>query len=167
MKSWNQIKERPGWITLLLVVILGCCELVYGWGQGTIDAIDFSADQVDYVHLYCAQLSFDGVAEIRDSEEIQALIDSANALRNSGFDFKGVFQFGLGMGGSMFHEYDFFLKNGDHFAIIFSSNDGERPISDMELDYWSILPNGERISGSTCHGSMEVFYELHQKYLPY
>ena len=166
MKYWNKIKERPGLVARVLVVILGFCELLYGWGQGTIDAIDFSADQVDYVRLYCAQLSFDGVAEVRDPEEIQTLIDSANALRNSGFDLKGIFQFGLGMGGSMLHEYDFFLKNGDHFVIIFSSNDGERPISDMELDYWSILPNGERISGSACHGSMEAFYELHQKYLP-
>lgn len=162
MKRWSKQQKIVG-----VLVVLSLCELLFSWGRGTIQAIDFSADQVDHVRLYCAQMSFDEVAEVANPEEIQALIDSANALRNSDFDLKGIFQFGLGMGGSKLHEYDFCMKNGDHFVIIFSSNNGKRPISDMELDYWAILPSGERISGSRCHGSMEVFYELHQKYLPY
>ena len=103
----------------------------------------------------------------RNPEEIQALIDSANALRYTGSDFKRIVQYGLGAGGSKLHEYDFFLKNGDTFGVTFSSMNSQNPVTDMDLGYWVTLPNGERISGSTCRGSLEVFYELHRKYLPY
>ena len=163
MKRWSKKQKILG----LLAVTLCFCAWLFGWGRGSIDVIDFSADQVDYVRLYCAQLSFEDVAEVRYPEEIQALIDSANALRHTGSDFKRILQYGLGVGGSMLHEYAFFLKNGATFVVTFSSNNGERPISDMDLSYWATLPNGKRISGSTCRGSLEVFYELHQKYLPY
>ena len=163
MKRWSKKQKILG----LLAVTLCFCAWLFGWGRGSIDVIDFSADQVDYVRLYCAQLSFEDVAEVRDPEEIQALIDSANALRHTGSDFKRVLQYGLGVGGSKLHEYDFFLKNGDTFGVTFSSMNSKNPVTDMDLGYWVTLPNGERISGSTCRGSLEVFYELHRKYLPY
>lgn len=163
MKRLKMTKKR---LCLLLAVVLCFCAWLFGWGQGTIDVIDFSAEDVDYVRLGCAQLYFDAAAEIREPEEIQALIDSANALQHTGSNFKRVLQYGLGVGGSKLHEHAFFLKNGDTYIVTFSSNNGKRPISDMDLSYWVTLPNGERISGSTCRGSLEVFYELHQKYLP-
>lgn len=163
----KRFQLRKKTLSLLLASVLCFCAWLFGWGRGTIDVIDFSADQVDYVRLSCAQLYSEAAAEIRDPEEIQALIDSANALQHTGSSFKRVFQYGLGVGGSKLHEHAFFLKSGDTFILTFSSNNGERPISDMDLSYWATLPNGERISGSTCRGSLEVFYELHQKYLPY
>lgn len=164
MKRLKLTKKKLG---LLLAAALCFCAWLFGWGQGTIDVIDFSADDVDYVRLGCAQLYSYDAAVIGDPEEIQALIDSANSFRHTGSKFKRIFQYGLGVGGSMLHEHAFFLKNGDIFIVTFSSNDGDQPISDMDLSYWATLPNGERISGSTCQGSLEVFYELHQKYLPY
>ena len=110
MKHWSKQQKIFG-----VLVVLSLCELLFSWGRATIDAIDFSADQVDHVRLYCAQMSFDEAAEVRDPEEIQALIDSVNALQNFGFDLKGLVQFGWGMGGSKLHEYSFFMKNGGLF----------------------------------------------------
>lgn len=163
MKRWSKRKKLLG----LLAVALCFCAWLFGWGRGTIDVIDFSSDDVDYVWLYCAQLSSEGVSEIRDSKEIQELIDSANALQHTGSRFKRVLQYGLGVGGSKLHEHAFFLKNGDRVIVTFASCNAKRPISDLDLSYWVTLPNGERISGSTCRGSLEVFYELHRKYLSY
>ena len=80
---------------------------------------------------------------------------------------KNIFRYGVFAGGSMLHEYAFFLSNGDEFIVTFSSNVGEPPVSDMKLTYWVTLPNGERRTGGTCRGSLEVFYALHKKYLPY
>ena len=154
-------------ILCLLAAALCFCAWLFGWGKGTIDVIDFSAEDVDYVRLSCAQLYSYDAAVVSDPEEIQMLIDSANALRHTGSHFKRVFQYGLGAGGSKLHEYDFFLKNGDTFGVTFSSMNSQNPVTDMDLGYWVTLPNGERISGSTCRGSLEVFYELHRKYLPY
>lgn len=163
MKRWPG-KQK---ILALLAAALCFCAWLFGWGRGSIDVIDFSADQVEYVRLGCAQLYFEDAAEIRDPEEIQSLIDSANALKHTGSKFKWVFRYGLGVGGSMLHEHAFFLKNGDIFIVTFSSNSGGQPVSDMNLGYWVTRPDGKRISGNTCRGSLEVFYELHQKYLPY
>lgn len=164
MKRFKLTKEK---LCLLLAAVLCFCAWLFGWGRGTIDVIGFSADEVEYVRLGCAQLYYEAAAEVRDPEEIQALIDSANALRHTGSDFRRILQYGFGVGGSMLHECAFFLKNGDTLIVTFSSNNGERPVSDLDLDYWATLPDGEKISGSTCRGSLEVFYKLHQKYLPY
>ena len=152
-------------ILCLLAAALCFGAWLFGWGKGTIDVIDFSAEQVEYVQLYCAQLSFEQAAEIRDPKEIQALIDSANALRHTGSNFKRVLQYGLGVGGSKLHEHTFYLKNGERVIVTFSSCNAKRPISDLDLSYWVTLPNGERISGSTCRGSLEAFYALHETYL--
>lgn len=163
MKRWPKRKK----LLSLLVVTLCFCAWLFGWGRGTIDVIDFSADEVDHVRLSCAQLYSEGAAEIRDAGEIQALINAANAMKHTGSSFKRVLQYGLGVGGSKLHEHAFFLKNGDTVIVTFSSCNGKRPVSDMDLGYWITLPDGERISGSTCRGSLETFYELHRKYLPY
>ena len=163
----KQLKITKKALCLLPVASLCFCAWLFGWGKGTIDVIDFSADDVDYVRLGCAQLYFEDAAEIRDPGEIQALIDAANAMKHTGSSFKRVLQYGLGVGGSMLHEHAFFMKNGDRVIVTFSSCNGVRPISDLDLSYWVTLPNGERISGNTCRGSLEVFYELHQTYLPY
>ena len=163
MKRWPNRKK----LLSLLAVALCFCAWLFGWGRGTIDVIDFSADEVDHVRLSCAQLYSEVAAEIRDAGEIQALINAANAMKHTGSSFKRVLQYGLGVGGSKLHEHAFFLKNGDTVIVTFSSCNGKRPVSDMDLGYWVTLPDGERISGSTCRGSLETFYELHRKYLPY
>ena len=129
MKRWSKRKKLLG----LLAVALCFCAWLFGWGRGTIDVIDFSADEVDYVRLGCAQLYFEDAAEIRDPGEIQALIDAANAMKHTGSRFKRVLQYGLGVGGSKLHEHAFFLKNGDRVIVTFASCNAKRPISDLDM----------------------------------
>ena len=104
---------------------------------------------------------------VKDPEEIQALIDAANVFQHTGSDIKNIFRYDLFAGGSMLHECAFSLVNGEKFIVTFVSNEGGQPVSDMDLSYWVTLSNGERQTGSTCRGSLEVFYALHKKYLPY
>ena len=161
---------KPKLVLILAVILLAgalaLCAWLFGWGRGSIQVIDFSADQVDHVRLSCAQLYNQDAAVIQDPEEIQQLIDEANAPQHTGSSIKRIFQYGLFVGGSMLHEEAFFLKNGETFIVTFSSNRGGQPVSDMDLDYW-ITTNGEHISGSTCQGSLEVFYRLHREHLGY
>lgn len=169
MKHLN-LDRRQRWLMIgggTLAAALLLCVWLFGWGRGSNNVIDFSADEVDHVRLSCAQLYNQGAAVVKDPEEIQALIDSANAFQDTGSNVKNTFRYGVFAGGSMLHEYAFFLSNGDEFIVTFSSNEGEQPVSDMKLTYWVTLPNGERRTGGTCRGSLEVFYALHKKYLPY
>ena len=155
--------------------ILGCILLattfiflswLFGWGRGNINVVKFSASEVNYVRLACAQLYPYDAAVVTDPKEIQSLIDSVNAFQHTGSTLKEIFRYGLFVGGSKLHEHEFILSNGERFIVTFSSNKNQ-PVSDMNLSYWVTLPDGERISGSTCKGSMETFYTLHKKYLPY
>ena len=162
---------KPKLVLILAVILLAgalaLCAWLFGWGRGSIQVIDFSADQVDHVRLSCAQLYNQDAAVIQDPEEIQQLIDEANSLRHTGSDVKWIFQYGLFSGGSMLHEYNFQLKNGETFIVTFASNRGGQPVTDMELSYWATTTEGEKISGSTCRGSLEAFYRLHREYLSY
>ena len=163
----KRLKLTKQTLCLLLAAGLCFCVWLFGWGRGSIDVIDFSADQVDHVRLGCAQLYSEDAAEIRDPEEIQTLIDSVNALRHTGSSFKNILRNGPFAGGCVLYEHVFSLKGGDDYIVTLASSDAKNPISDKNMSYWVRLPNGERISGSTCRGSLEVFYELNQKYLPY
>ena len=167
MKGMTKPKRLLMLAGVLLVLVLALCVRLFGWGRGSINIIDFSADQVDHVRLGCAQLYNQGTALIQDPEEIQQLIDEANSLRHTGSDVKWIFQYGLFSGGSMLHEYNFQLKNGETFIVTFASNRGGQPVTDMELSYWTTTTEGEKISGSTCRGSLEAFYRLHREYLSY
>lgn len=162
-KKWKLLVFFCG----ILIVILVLCIWLFGWGQGNINAIDFSAAEVERVQLSCAQLYAKGPAVICDPTEIQTLIDAINDFRDTGSDIKWLFKYGLFVGGSVLYEYTFYLTNGNIINVCFASNEGNQPLSDMELRYWISWPNGTKTKGSTCRGSLEEFYTLHKKYLPY
>jgi len=162
LKGW----KRPVFVAGVLTILLVFCVWMFGWGRGNIDVIDFSAEEVACVRLGCAQLYSKAAAEVSDPVGIQMLIDAINGFRHAGSDMKWLFKYGLFVGGSVLYEHAFELKNGDVVYVTFASNESQ-PMSDMELSYWVDWPDGTKTRGGLCRGSMEVFYTLHQKYLPY
>lgn len=145
---------------LLVVVIPFLWYWLFGWG--TIKVIDFSATDVEYVKISCSHHSECGT--IFDPVEIQALIDEANAMENRGSDLKTLVN-GVFMGGAVLYESTFYLNNGTEFLLTFCSSSDDASVSDMELNYWYYrFPPGERTDGTMCRGSLEVYFELFEKY---
>lgn len=146
---------------LLVIAVPFLWYWLFGWG--TIHVIGFSAEDVDYVEISCSHFTEHGT--IYDPEEIQALMDEANAMLNKGSSVKELLLQGIGLGGSILYDYHFYLSDDTEFLLTFSSNKGYQPVSDKELGYWyRFSPAGEQFSGPMCRGSLEVYFELFEKY---
>lgn len=101
--------------------------------------MNFSAEDVERLTL--SQSGYTYTAEVTEKEDIQAVIDMVNSFQHTGNE----------------------LKHG----FLFGSNSGEQPVSDMEVSCW--VYQGTTISrapSKLCRGSMELFFEMYQKYKP-
>lgn len=127
--------------------------------------MDFSANEVERIVISCTDTQV-GVHSsiITEKDDIQALINSVNTFRHTGNEIKLILKMGgIGGGGSVLYEFDVYLLNGKNFQMCFASNNGEQEWADMEVSYWIYEP-GKSSLANTCRGSMEVFYELYEKY---
>lgn len=150
---------------VILAVILMACAWLFGWFQGDINMIRFSPDEADRIELSSTDVRLGlHTAVVTDREDIRALIESLNSFQHTGSGLKEIFKYGIGAGGSTLYVCDVYLLNGETFNLHFASNNGERPWSDMELSYW-VYPD-KHLFGYTCHGSLELFCELYEKYRP-
>lgn len=155
------------WLAAAGALLLLLCVWLFGWFRGNINIMRFSSDGVDRIELSSTDVGLDlHRSVVTDKEEIQTLIDSVNSLRYTGSALKELFKHGIGAGGSVLYELNVYLLNGESFSLNLASNNNSRPRSDMEMTYW--VPQSEKNTtfGHTCRGSMEVFYELYEKYRP-
>lgn len=165
-----QSKKRIIPVVIALAVVLALCAWTFGWGRGNIGVMEFSADEVDRIELFCTDVRVDlHAAIVTEKDDIQALIDSVNSFRHTGSAVKELFRHGIaigGLGGTVLYEFDVYLSNGDTFPLRFGSNNGVEERSDMEVLYWVYQPKQTNplLNTWTCRGSMELFYELYEKY---
>lgn len=149
-------------IITLLAILLAFCTWIFGWGQGNIMMMEFSADKVERIELSCTDVRHGNLhrAIITEEKDIQAIIDSVNSFQHTGSAAKDILRYG--MGGTVLYEYNVYLSNGDTFMLCFGNNNSEQELSDMEVNYW--IPDQRKLFSNTCKGSMELFYELYDKY---
>lgn len=169
----RQSKKRLIPVVIALAVILALCAWTFGWGRGDINVMEFSANEVDRIELFCTGVHVDlHTAVVTEKDDIQAFIDSINSFQHTGSIVKELFKHGIpigGLGGAVLYSFNVYLSNGDTFLLRFSSNSGIEEQSDMEVDYWIYQgPNhmgllSTLLSTYTCRGSMELFYELYEK----
>lgn len=165
--AMKHLTKRQRWLALgggVLIAVLVLCAWLFGWGRGNINMIPYSAGQIDRIELTSTDVSL-GLyrSVVTDKEDIQALINSANSFRHTGSELKDVFRYGPFTGGATLYEFDIFPSDGEPLLLIFSSNNGGQPWSDIELSYWIY---GEKTSlfGNTCRGSLETFCEMYEAY---
>ena len=163
MKIRNIIKKKKLLAAVCVLLVIAIPFLWYWlFGWGTIQVIDFSSADVDYVELSCSHRREHGT--ISNPSEIQALIDEANSMENKGSTLKELLH-GIFMGGAVLYESAFYLNNGTEFLLTFSSNNSDVPVSDMNLTYWyQRTPPGVQTGGTMCSGSLDVYFELFEKY---
>lgn len=150
-----------------LAAILLFCGWLFGWFRGDINMMRFSADEVDRIELSSTDV-VTGIyrAVVTDKEEIQALIDSVNSFQHTGSGLKDIFKYGLFSGGTCLYDFHVYFTNGEDYLLEFGSHNGDQPRSDMEVAYWVYQEDKSQLFGYTCRGSMELFYELYEKYRP-
>ena len=158
----KRIPKRQKWLAagvLALAAVLLLCAWMFGWGQGSIQVMDFSADAVERIELSCTMPNSHRTV-VQDKEDIQALIDSVNAFQHTGNDLKYLFRSGLFSGGTVLYEFHVFLTNGEELLLSFGDNSGGQDLSDVEVSYW--ISGTEHLFGNTCRGSLEVFWSLYE-----
>lgn len=150
---------------IALAVILALCAWIFGWGRGDINVMEFSANEVNRIELYCTDVRVGlHYAVVTEKDDIQALIDSVNSFQHTGSAVKDLFRYGIGIGGTLMYDFDVYLTNGETFPLRFGSNNGEEERSNMEVHYWVYQQGESKLIPDTCRGSMELFYELYEKY---
>ena len=166
----RQSKKQMFPAAIALAVILALCAWIFGWGRGDINVMEFSANEVDRIELSCTDVHVDlHNAVVTEKDDIQALIDSINSFQHTGSAVKELFPI-ESLGGALLYSFDVYLSNGDTFPLSFGAHSGIEEQSDMEFDYWIYQgPNhmgllSTLLSTYTCRGSMELFYELYEKY---
>lgn len=162
MKCSKNARKR--WLCCAaLIVIFLLCSWLFGWFAGSINVIDFEADNVEHLRLSCALFGYEAVT-ITQKDDIQTVIEKVNSFNHSGKEIKNVLKYGIGAGGSVLYNFDFYLENGERFCVVLSSNDGEQSLSNAEVSYWISQPKSTKMFTDTCRGSLDFFFELYQKY---
>ena len=153
MKKFVKKNRRP-LVCAVLVLLLAFGCWTFGWFGGTIDVMDFSADEVETLELFNYWLSEHPVV-ITEQGDIQALIDEINGFQNTGTMLKYPGKLIPG-GGENWYGITVYLAEGEVYRLNLSQLDSRVDLSDMEMRYGTFR---------TCRGSMELFYALHAKYL--
>ena len=176
----ERLWKRRRWLilgVLLLASVLAAGRWIYGWGGGDIDILDFSAEGVERVELYTDNVmiaanyatEFDdgfGVSVVTEPEDIQLIIDQIDSLQYAGNDIRDYIEHGIGIGGTVLYDADFYFRDGTKLRVILSSNSGSQPVSDRILGY-SLVPAAKKeFLGKNARGSLEWFYDLYEKYRP-
>ena len=161
----NRFIKNPKWLIrgALLAVVLAFFAWIYGWGGGDIQVMNFTAEDVERLTL--SQSGYTYAVDVTEKEDIQAVIDMVNRFHHTGNELKHGFLFGTV--GTCLYGFHVYLKNGEEFPFFFGSNNGEQPVSDMEVSYWVYQgPEISRAPSKLCRGSMELFFEMYEKYRP-
>jgi len=145
-----------------LIIIFTLCSWLFGWFVGDIGVIKFNADDVDYLKLSCTLIDYEPTT-ITDKKDIQSTIENINSLKHSGKAVKGILKDGIGVGGAVLYEFYFYLKNGESFCVVLSSNSSEQDLTTAEVAYWISQPKSSKVFTDTCRGSLDFFFELYQK----
>lgn len=160
----RRIPKKVWVICAALVVVLFLGFWIWGWGGDAIDVLEFDAGSVSYIDLYSTDQVFHcSTVSVTEKEDIQALIDLVNSFRYAGNELKSVLKGEMGMGGSVVYEFNVFFTDGETFPLAFFSND-TRDLSDMELAYRLTSQDDQPLVGPLCRGSLELFYEMREKY---
>ena len=175
------ISDKKSAVVLLSIVIplviIALGRWIYGWGGGDIDILDFSAEGVERVELYTDNVmiaanyatEFDdgfGVSVVTEPEDIQLIIDQIDSLQYAGNDIRDYIEHGIGIGGTVHYDTDFYFRDGTELGVTLSSNSGSQPVSDRILGY-SLVPAAKKeFLGKNARGSLEWFYDLYEKYRP-
>lgn len=154
----SPLKRKWIFAGLILMIALGLCAWLFGWGGGNINVIPFDANDVEHIELYGIYRGAMRSAYLTETEDIQSLIDSVNSFRYSGSGLKDIFKYGIGIGGTSLYEIEIYPRNGDRFTVCFGSNKGGQDPANTEVGYW--VYNKIQIDGFSkmCRGSMQVIY---------
>lgn len=149
------------WISvgLILIIALGFCAWMFGWGGGNINVIPFDADDVEHIELFGVRCGAMRSAYLTEAEDIQALIDSVNSFRYSGSGLKDIFKYGIGSGGTLLYLIRIYPHHGERFTVCFGLSDSDQDPSNTEVSYkvYNSLIEG---FSKNCKGSMQVIYDF-------
>ena len=149
------------WISvgLILIIALGSCAWMFGWGGGNINVIPFNADDVEHIELFGVRCGAMRSAYLTEAEDIQALIDSVNSFRYSGSGLKDIFKYGIGSGGTLLYLIRIYPHHGERFTVCFGLSDSDEDASSTEVSYkvYNSLIEG---FSKNCKGSMQVIYDF-------
>ena len=137
-----------------LAAVMALFSWTFGWFGGTIDVMEFSADEVEAVELFQYWLSENKVV-VTEQEDIQALMDEVNGFRHTGTMLKYPKKLIPG-GGEVWYGITVNLTDGKRCHITLSCLDSRKNLSDVEMQYGRF---------HTCRGSLELVHALHAKYL--
>lgn len=148
VKKYPQLPVAAG-----LAAVLALCAWTFGWFGGTVDVMDFAADEVERVELFHYWLGDRRVA-VTEPEDIRALLEAVNDFQNTGTMLRYPQKLFAG-GGELWYEITVYLSDGERVSLTLTHLDSRLTVSDMEMQYGRF---------HTCRGSMELFYALHEKY---
>lgn len=144
----------------MLIIALGFCAWLNGWGRGNINIIPFNADDIEHIELNGIYRGAIRSAYVTETEDFQAIINSINSFQHSGSGLKNVFKYGIGAGGTSLYEIDIYPLNGEHFTVCLGLNESGQDPSNTEADYWVYNQNKINWFSKTCKGSMRLIYEF-------
>ena len=114
-----------------LAVVLALCAWTFGWFGGTIDVMDFTAEEVECMELFHYWLSEERVA-VTEKADMQELIDAVNDFRNTGTMLRHPRKLIPG-GGELWYGITVYLSDGGKYSFTFSYLGDRVTISDMEM----------------------------------
>lgn len=144
----------------MLIIALGFCAWLNGWGRGNINIIPFNADDIEHIELNGIYRGAIRSAYVTETEDFQAIINSINSFQHSGSGLKNVFKYGISAGGTSLYEIDIYPLNGEHFTVCLGLNESGQDPSNTEADYWVYNQNKINWFSKTCKGSMRLIYEF-------
>ena len=157
MKQFSKL-----WKWLIPVIIIGLCigADTFGWGGGPINVMDFTAEDVDRMELTCSHSWIaEGRAVVTEKEDIQTVINSVNGFLYDGTTLKYFLKYGFSGGGTVLHTIHVYFTNGEEYIFDICPE----AHSDTQLTCWE-YPYESKEFSAVCSGSLDWFYELHEKY---
>ena len=147
-------------LLIFIAVVLIFCANTFGWGGGPINVMDFTAEDVDRIELSCSHPWIaGGRAVVTEKEDIQAVIDSVNGFLYDGTTLKYFLKHGFSGGGTVLHTIHVYFTNGEEYIFDICPE----AHSDTQLHCWK-YPYESKGFSAVCSGSLDWFYELHEKY---
>ena len=74
---------------VVLLLLLAFCSWLFGWFSGSIDVIDFTAEEVEHLRLSVTLFGYEAVT-ISDTDDIRMVIENINSFRSTRSGIKNV-----------------------------------------------------------------------------
>ena len=151
--------------SIALLAIAATISWIFGWTEGSLNALDFDASAVEQIVFSCDNAQIVST-NISDPEDIQALIDTINNFDHRGSLFRKGFlvAFSSSSGGHIRYVFQVMMKTGESVEIVLTQRENGyfSPEEDRDMSFYcstekvSLLP--------LCRGNVALFFNLYHKY---